>query len=154
MARLTRLAVLLTLAFGTACQPYHLPGGGYDDGPQIGEHGISVPVPPPSLTAAPRQTVDVEGELRETDPEPGTEVFLRVYTLNGDYDGYITEAEPDGTFFFDDEVTLDLTDNCIEVYSEAPSAYGSRSMVSFFRATIAEDDQSILTRQFFSGCVN
>lgn len=153
MARLPRLAVLFTLALGTACQPFHLPGGGYDDGPQIGEHGISVPVPPPSLTSAPKQTVEVEGELRETDPEPGTQVFLDVITSDGEHQGYYVDVEPDGSFFFDN-VVLDLFDNCIEVFSETPGAYGSRSMSSFFHATIADDDQSILTEQFFSGCVN
>lgn len=153
MARLSSLAVLLTLAFGTACQPYHLPGGGYDDGPQIGERGISVPVPPPSLTAAPKQTVEVEGELRETMPPANTIVRLDVYDLAGDLQGgHNVLVDADGTFRFADEnaVDLDLTDNCLEVWSEGSDG---ESMHSFFVASIADDDQSVVTEQFFSGCL-
>lgn len=152
MARLPRLAALLTLAFGTACQPFHLPGGGYDDGPQIGEHGISVPVPPPSLTLAPKQTVDVEGDVNNPDPEPNTQVSIMVIPSDGERLTYTFAVDPDGTFSLKGRVQLDLTDNCLEVWSEVPGAYGSQSMHSFFRATIAEDDQTILTEQFFSGC--
>ena len=153
MARLPRLAALLTLAFGTACQPFHLPGGGYDDGPQIGEHGISVPVPPPSLTSAPKQTVEVEGELRETMPPTNTTVRLDVYNLAGDLlGGHNVLANADGTFLFADAnaVDLDLTNNCLEVWSESSDG---ESMHSFFVASIADDDQSITTKQFFSGCL-
>lgn len=152
MARLPRLAVLLTLAFGTACQPFHLPGGGYDDGPQIGEHGISVPVPPPSLRDAPKQTVDVEGDVNDPDPEPNTQVSVMVISTDGLPVTYTIPVDPDGTFLFKGIINLDLTDNCLEVWSVVPGAYGSQSMHSFFHATIAEDDQTILTEQFFSGC--
>lgn len=148
MASPTRIVLVLALAFGTACQPYHLPGGGADDGPQIGEHGISVPVPPPSLTAAPKQSVDVDGDLGDMTPEPQTQVFLLEVTSGA---GYFAFAASDGTFHIPD-VEIDLFDNCLEVWSEEPGAYGEMSMHSFFRASIAQDDQSIVTDQFFSGC--
>lgn len=156
MARLTRLTALLLLAFGTACQPFHLPGGGFDDGPQIDEHGISVPVPPPSLTAAPRQTVDVEGDVNDPDFEPGTKVSLVVYSAaDTDQDvEYRVDAAADGTFAIKDRVLLDLTDNCIEVWYERPGSFGSQSVSSFYRAAIGDDDQSIVTTQFFNGCPN
>lgn len=145
-----RSALVLALAFGTACQPYHLPGGGADDGPQIGDRGISVPVPPPSLTAAPQQEVDVDGELGDPNSEPNTIVTLWVYGGPEDK-GYQIVADPDGTFHFSG-VLIDLTDNCIEVSSEEPGPYGGTSIVSFFRAHIAADDRTIITEQFFSGC--
>lgn len=153
MTRTLCSAALPILAFGTACQPFHLPGGGYDDGPQIGEHGISVPVPPPSLTAAPVQKVDVEGDLNDPEPQPDALVYLWVYTKNGEFlKGYTVPAEPDGTFVFVDDIELDLTDNCIEVWFEG-KGFGEESMHSFFHAKIADDDQSVRTEQFFSGCI-
>ncbi|MBL9104270.1 MAG: hypothetical protein JNL82_25215 [Myxococcales bacterium] len=145
-----RTALLAALALGTACQPYHLPGGGADDGPQIGDRGISVPVPPPSLTAAPRQEVDVDGELGDPQAASGTIVTMWIYGGAEDR-GHQIVAEPDGSFHFTG-IPLDLTDNCIEVWSEEPGAYGGTSVTSFFRAHIAADDQTVITEQFFSGC--
>jgi hypothetical protein len=146
MARLARTVLLLAL--GTACAPHGL-GGGFDDGPQIGEHGISVPVPPPSLTAAPKQLLLIEGELGYSDPEPMTDVYL-FETVSEATDWAI--ARSDGTFVFDPGEPIDLTNNCFEVWSEEPGAYGEMSVHSFYRATIAEDDQTILTVQLFGGC--
>jgi len=145
-ARLATVACLLHLVFGTGCNAH--PIVGYDDGPQITEKGISVPVPPPSLTAAPVQEVDIEGQLASYEPEPGTVVFLQnAYSdLN-----YFVEAQPDGGFLFEG-VELDLTENCLELWSEEPGPYGEMSVHSFFRASIAEDDQSVITTQFFDGC--
>lgn len=154
MARPSRLLTVLLLAFGTACQPYHLPGGGFDDGPQIGENGISVPVPPPSLTDAPRQTVEIEGELRDTMPAPDTLVQLYIYNKAGDWESARTaKANPDGTFLFADmnAAELDLTNNCLEIFSE--SNEDGMGSPSFYVASIAEDDQTIITIQFFSGCI-
>ena len=118
------------------------------DGPYIGEHGISVPVPPPSLTAAPVQQVEIEGDLKIGTPEPRTRVFL--------YDGasergYFVHAGDDGGFLFSD-VELDLHDNCLEVWYEEPGPYGLTSVHSFFVAYIDEDDQSVVTDQLFAGC--
>jgi hypothetical protein len=70
-----RLALVLGVVFGTGCNDHPL--GGYDNGPQIGERGISVPVPPPSLTLAPVQTVDVEGDVNNPDVEPITQSLDR-----------------------------------------------------------------------------
>jgi hypothetical protein len=148
MTPLARTALVLALSLGTACQPYHLPGGGYDDGPQIGDRGISVPVPPPSLKEFPIQRVDIDGELDDMDPEPKTEVILWVYSATNEH-GDIVFANSDGTFHFS-EVLIDLTDNCIEVWAEEPG--GTTSIHSFFRASIGPDDQTIVTEQFFSGC--
>ena len=94
-----RSALLTSLVLGTGCNSHLLTSP--DAGPQIGDRGISVPVPPPSLKLMPVQLVD-------------------------------------------------LTDNCIDVWSE--DADGNSSVHSFYRASIDVDDQSVLTEQLFYGC--
>ena len=141
-------ALALGMAFGTGCNDH--PIGNYDDGPQITERGISVPVPPPSLTAEPKQAVNIEGQLGVAEPEMGTRVYVWDAYSEG-IPGAIVLANPDGSFLFEG-FELDLTMNCLEVYSEEPGAYGSESVHSFFVASIDEDDQGVLTKQFFSGC--
>lgn len=144
-----RVAVVaLGMAFGTGCNDH--PIGNYDDGPQIDERGISVPVPPPSLKLEPRQAVNIEGQLGAMEPETGTRVF--VYDAYSEaIPGVFVFANPDGSFRVEG-FELDLTMNCLEVWSEEPGAYGSESVHSFFVASIDEDDQGVLTKQFFSGC--
>ena len=142
---LARTVLLLSLVYGTGCNSHLLTNP--DAGPQIGDRGISVPVPPPSLKRAPVQRVDIEGEIGAAAGEPGTRVFLsetRRGTQN--YFGY---PEEDGSFFFEG-VELDLTDNCIDVWTEDDQA--NTSVHSFYRASIDEDDQSVLTEQLFNGC--
>lgn len=137
----------LCLAFGTACNAHPL-GGSADAGPQISEHGISVPVPPPSLWAAPVQRVDIEGELGVSNPEPGTVVFLLdAYREPGAF----VAAESDGSFRFEG-IEIDLGNNCLELWAEEPGPYGEMSVHSFFHARIADDDQTVVTEQFFEGC--
>ncbi len=145
--RLVSLACLFQLSFGTGCND-HMLGGGYDDGPQIDEHGISVPVPPPSLKAAPVQEVDIVGVIGFTDPEPGT-----IVRLQNPFDptGYLVEVNPDGTFLFSG-IEIDLTKNCLELWSEEAGPNGEMSVHSYFRASIEADDQSVLTTQYFNGC--
>lgn len=142
------VALSLGMAFGKGCNDH--PIGNYDDGPQIAERGISVPVPPPSLTAAPRQQVNIEGELGISDPEPDTVVSLWD-RYNDGIPGAFNLANPDGTFRLDG-FELDLTMNCLEVWSKEPGPYGKESVHSFFVASIDPDDQSVITKQFFSGC--
>ena len=145
------LALVTTLlALGTACNAH--PIGGYDDGPQIDENGISVPVPPPSLWTAPVQQVEIEGQLGVTDPSPMTLVYV-LDTVNGG--SRFVEADVDGGFRFEgfNELEIDVTQNCLEVWSEEPGAYGEMSIHSFFRVRIdADDEQRLITEQFFSGC--
>jgi hypothetical protein len=142
-----RLSALLamSLVFGTGCNSH--PVGGPDDGPQISQRGISVPVPPPSLTLMPVQRVDIEGEIDGNAEVEGTRVFLRE-TRRGVQGQYVL-PEPDRTFFFEG-VEVDLTDNCIEVWTEDTEA--KSSLHSFFIASIDVDDQSVVTVQLLGGC--
>lgn len=142
------LGLALGLVLGTGCNDHPL-GGGYDDGPQIDERGISVPVPPPSLTAEPVQRVVIDGDLGISNPEAGTRVF--VFDLDGVGQGLFDEVAPDGTFHLEG-FELDLTMNCLEVWSEEPGAYGKESVHSFFTASIDVDDQGVVTTQYFNGC--
>lgn len=146
-AALTRSALFaLILAFGAGCNSHPLTN--HAAGPQIDENGISVPVPPPSLTAEPVQRVDVEGQLRPGAVGAGTRVFLFETRLALE-DGKVTTPEDDGSFFFEG-LLIDLTDNCLEVWSE--DAKARASVRSFYRASIGEDDQSVVTQQLFNGC--
>lgn len=147
LAPVSRLAalVLLSLAFGTGCNSHLLTNP--DAGPQIGENGISVPVPPPSLKLMPVQRVDIEGEIGATSDAASSTVYLRE-TRRG-LPGQFVAPELDGSFFFEG-VELDLTDNCIEIWSQDDEA--KASVHSFFTASIADDDQSVITEQLFNGC--
>jgi len=152
MSRLTapaRIALLLLpflgLVYGTGCNSHLITNP--DAGPQIGERGISVPVPPPSLQLMPVQFVDIEGKIGATEGGPGVRVFLE--EIQGGMAGQFDTPEADGSFFFEG-VELDLTDNCIDVWTEDDD--GQESVHSYFRASIDADDQSVLTEQLFNGC--
>lgn len=118
------------------------------DGPYIDETGISVPVPPPSLRAAPVQFVEIHGTVGVAQPLPGTMVYMYEGTSKR---GYFVFADDAGDFVFQG-VELDLTDNCVEVWHEEPGAYGNKSAHSFFVAAIGEDDQSVIVDQYGGSC--
>lgn len=146
MPRTVRLTLALVLTMGlTACNSHPITSP--NAGPQITPTGISVPVPPPSLTAAPVQRVDIEGQLQDDMPPAGTIVKLQE-TRRG-LPGLFVAPEGDGSFFFEG-VEVDLTDNCIEVWSEDDDGQGS--VHSYFHAYIDADDQSIVTEPRFKGC--
>lgn len=136
------LAGLLALAALVGCNEVVFP----DAPPDL--HGISVPIPPPSLTAAPIQHVDVEGALASDMPTPGTLVYLYE---NRTSRGYFVVADDAGVFVLRD-VLLDLTDNCMEVWSKEPGAEGQESQHTAFKASIAADDQSVDVEEWKSGC--
>ncbi|MCA9719897.1 MAG: hypothetical protein H6713_35920 [Myxococcales bacterium] len=98
--------------------------------------GISIPIPPPSLTAEPQQDIDVFGAV-EGDQD-GARVIL--HEVRGDLE-YSAEIV-DGSFDFSG-VAVDFTDNCFEVFIEVAS---DGELVSgeplYFEARIAADDQS------------
>lgn len=149
MSRLSSLSVrsvllAMSLVLGTGCNSHPLLSP--DAGPQIAKRGISVPVPPPSLKLMPVQRVDIEGELGMGAVEPDTRVFLNE-TRRGLPGQFVF---PDGDSFFFEGVEVDLTNNCIEVWTEDAAA--EASVHSFYVASIDADDQSVITEQLFNGC--
>jgi hypothetical protein len=94
------------------------------------ERGISVPVPPPSLTAAPVQRVDIEGELGY-DMSPGRGHHRVLAGDERGLPGPSSRPEDDGSFLIRGHecVEIDLTDNCIEVWSEDGRRADERPLV-------------------------
>ncbi|MBK8264139.1 MAG: hypothetical protein IPK80_22725 [Nannocystis sp.] len=111
-------------------------------------HGISVPIPPPSLTAEPVQEVEIEGSLTLQSPTPETLVYL--YEKGTDR-GHFVFADESGAFRFVD-VALDLTNNCMQVWYEEPGEEGEKSPNAYFVASIAADDQSVAVTERKTGC--
>ncbi len=97
----------------------------------IGERGISIPLPPPSLAAEPQQEVEVQG-IVDGDVEPGSEVRL-VDTAGGDET--VAEIEEDS---FAATLELDLSAGCIEAWLVASD--GSQGEHRFFSTVISDDD--------------
>lgn len=145
MSTFPRVLLVASLVAATACNATIITR---TDGPFIGEKGISVPVPPPSLTAAPVQFVEVAGSLGVSSVPPMTITFLYESTSAR---GYFVYADEAGNFLFEG-VELDLNDNCLEVWFEEPGPEGKKSEHSFFVASIGEDDQSVVTAQIGGGC--
>ncbi|MCB9568485.1 MAG: hypothetical protein H6710_14940 [Myxococcales bacterium] len=109
--------------------------------------GISIPIPPPSLFEAPVQRVDVQGDTTLMDPVPETLVFLYEHSSGR---GYFVFAE--GSAFTFTDVELDLTDNCMQVWYEEPGEDGHESPFNYYRASIADDDQTIDLTKLNLGC--
>ncbi len=145
MKYLPRVLLVATLAAVSACNATIITR---TDGPYIDENGISVPVPPPSLTAEPVQFVEIAGTLGITMPKDMTTAYLFEGTSGR---GYFVYADDTGNFLFKG-VQLDLNDNCLEVWYEEPGKDGRSSEHSFFVASIADDDVSVLAMQWNGGC--
>ena len=102
----------------------------------IGDRGISVPLPPPSLTAEPEQEVDVEADAIGDDPVlAGTVVHVEDVLGEG-----IAELElaADAERFVVEGVLVDLRANCLEVWLVAPD--GRESDHALVHAVIVPDD--------------
>lgn len=97
----------------------------------IGDRGISIPLPPPSVLQAPQQEVEVHGALEGTFDE-GAEVRL-VDTAGGDE----ASVSPDGASF---KATLEvnLIDACIETW--VVDADGAQSERRSYSTQVEADD--------------
>lgn len=83
--------------------------------------GITIPLPPPSLADAPKQSVDLEGTIGH-DPGPGTMVY---FWSDDEVEGAIVGADGNGDFeFVDHDVTVGST--CLELYYEFDDGEGLR----------------------------
>jgi len=99
----------------------------------IGDRGISIPLPPPSVLRAPQQEVEVRGELDGAADE-GAEVRL-LDTAGGDE----ASVPVEGTGFTA-SLELDLTAACLEAWVVGPDGdEGEHRTYS----TVVEDDESI-----------
>ncbi|GEM_PF-2293971 len=144
--RFTLRSSMRTCAFGLlvavgslGCQ-YHEPIPAFRSSVFLAERGISVPLPPPSLTDAPVQEVDVEGKISPARMfRAGTVVFL--HDVRGTAK-HIVELTNDDSFSFQ-HVRIDLSDNCLEMWVHEAWPDGSTSEYARYEAIIASDDQSV-----------
>jgi hypothetical protein len=129
------IAVGLVAALGWAGCASHEPRAAFRRGVLIDDRGISVPLPPPSLVDAPLVEVEVHGEVPgEDELVLGTRIHLE------DLDGTArvsAEVDPAGESFVLEQIPIDLTANCLELWLEAPD--GRESGRSHVHATIAAE---------------
>ncbi len=105
----------------------------------IGDRGISIPLPPPSVLQAPQQEVEVRGELEGSVGE-GAEVRIV------DNDGGDEASVPAEGLGFTATLEVDLTAACLEAWVvDADGAESSRRLYS----TVIEDDETI---RVVAGC--
>lgn len=112
----------------------------------IGERGIAIPVPPPSLTDAPVQPsnvdvdVDYELEAAATDEDaPMVELHVRD-RIGGEHAVVDVEASVPQIVRVEGLV-LDHSRNCLEVWLETDD--GARSDAAYFHTVIESDDVSV-----------
>lgn len=102
----------------------------------IDDRGISVPLPPPSLTAAPVQEVEVEGEIGDADAiETGAVVHAREVNTGVEV---VVELEADASGFVA-SLELDLSDSCLELWVEQPN--GRDGAPRTYSTSITVDDE-------------
>jgi hypothetical protein len=137
MARLVpQTFAMLAVAATVACAT-HEPIPVFRSGVFVGERGISVPLPPPSLTAEPKQEVDLEGMVGGDEaPEDGT--VLQIVDNRGD--GTATLPVESLEFYAERVMVIDVTDSCLELWLVAPDgAQGEHALYST-RVIEHEDD--------------
>ena len=94
--------------------------------PAPNPRGVTIPLPPPSLTAAPVQSFDIEGDLANSAMDDGIRVNLYEETSQR---GYFTYTSG-GSWLLQD-VEVDTTDNCLSVWSS--NFEGADSVREFFK---------------------
>jgi len=108
----------------------------------IGDRGISVPLPPPSLTAEPVQDVDVEAHAVGDDPVlAGTMVHVEDVMGEG-----VAELElaADVEQFVVEELRVDLRANCLELWLVAPDGRESEHVLVHAEIVADDDDEDEL----------
>jgi hypothetical protein len=115
----------------------HEPKPAFRGAVAIDDRGISIPLPPPSLIDAPQQEVEIEGQVTGPDRLAGTTVH--VVDNRGDAD---VEVALDDSAQFVTWMVIDLTDNCLEFWVEAPD--GQQGQHTLFSASIDEDEQVVV----------
>jgi hypothetical protein len=136
MNRSIAIVLLGVLGASVACN-VHEPRPAFRAGILIGDRGISVPLPPPSLHDAPKQEVEIEGEIVGDDSVPAGTVVHVLEHVGGQEAS--TELVDDSNEFVAG-LFVDLTDNCFELWLETPDGRSS-DQPAFFRAVITLDDE-------------
>ena len=137
------LAIALLGLLGVSACAFHEPRTVFRSGVFIGERGISVPLPPPSLLVAPQQEVEVEGQVTGDDPVP-TGTIAHVVDNVGGAEGTATLSS--GATGFVTELFVDLQNNCLEVWLETPD--GATTQPAMFHTVLGDDDTIIV----LAGC--
>ncbi|HET6582216.1 MAG TPA: hypothetical protein VFG69_02190 [Nannocystaceae bacterium] len=99
----------------------------------IGDRGISVPLPPPSLIDAPKQEVDVHADALGDDPVLAGTVAHVEDAMGEGVDQL--ELAADAQQFVIEALPVDLTANCLELWLVAPD--GRESAHALVHAEIA-----------------
>jgi hypothetical protein len=129
--------VLTTLCLG-ACV-VHDPEPAFRAAVLIDDRGISIPLPPPSLTDEPEQEVDVDGEVIGL-PEGPTSLVVHIVDGVGGAELDVPLAEGAATFH-GEGLAIDLSNNCIELWLE--DADGHEGEHAQYHAVIDASGQSI-----------
>jgi hypothetical protein len=114
----------------------------------IGDRGISIPLPPPSILKAPKQKVDVEGELVGDEPVVG-DVLAHVVDLRGDATAAVSVAAGE-TAFLAEGLEIDLTDYCLEVWLEGED--GTEGEHALFSALVVVLEDGTEAVEVSQGC--
>lgn len=133
-SRLACALVMLSLGLGCAV---HDPRPAFRYAVSIGDRGISVPLPPPSLLDEPKQEVEVSGEV-DAQGEVAAGTVVHIVDLEG-RDAVEVEL-PEGERSFAALMDIDLTANCLETWVDGPDGESERR---HFRAEL-EDARTIV----------
>lgn len=136
--------LVASLFAGLGCA-VHPPRAAFRASVWIGDRGISIPLPPPSLFEAPTQDVDVQGEVMDSD-ELQAGATVHVSDLHGE-DAVSVELAAGQDTFVAEGLRVDLTDNCLELWLE--DAEGAQSERRQFTAEVNADGQTVVVRE---GC--
>ncbi|MCR9166244.1 MAG: hypothetical protein ACE37F_26640 [Nannocystaceae bacterium] len=117
----------------------HAPVQAHRSAVLIGDRGISIPLPPPSVLEAPQQTVEVHGQL---DGLVGEGAEVRIVDNEGG-DGASVPAEDGG---FTAQLELDLSRACLEAW--AVHSDGTEGERRFYSTKIEAGDAILVV----AGC--
>jgi hypothetical protein len=125
------LGVLATVTIGCNEPRFLIPG------PTL--RGITIPLPPPSITEEMLVTIDVEGGIPLGFQGPGTRAFLYE---KGTGRGYFVYAEQQS--FTINDVLVDIEDNCLESWF-IDGIDDEESSVVNYKAVLAEGEACLET---------
>ncbi len=132
------LATIALLAFAGCAQHEARPA--FSTSLRIGDRGISIPLPPPSLLEEPNQAVDVEGQI-VGDEVLTTAAVAHVVDLQGGEEISV-EVAAGADSFVARGLSVNLTDNCLELWLAIDG--GDESDHAFYTATVADDGATIV----------